>query len=182
MLPTIRSCLPPSAFADLVKTYPGRPPVEAVRGLDLEVQPRRVLRPARPQRRRQDHHLEILEGLLDPTAGEVEVLGLRWGRDDDAIRARIGISLQETRLPDKLTVRETVTLFRSFYRAGRDAGRGLAPRRARGEGAQLRRASSPAARSSGSPSPARWSATRSCSSSTSRRPGSTRSRAGSSGT
>ena len=56
--------------------------------------------------------MEILEGLLDATAGEVEVLGLRWDRDADAIRRRIGISLQETRLSDKLTVREMVTLFR----------------------------------------------------------------------
>ncbi|OWK34434.1 ABC transporter, ATP-binding protein [Fimbriiglobus ruber] len=62
--------------------------------------------------------LEILEGLLAPTSGDVEVLGWRWATDDRAIRERIGISLQETRLPDKLTVRETATLFRSFYPSG----------------------------------------------------------------
>jgi ABC-2 type transport system ATP-binding protein len=62
--------------------------------------------------------LEIVEGLLDLTSGEVEVLGLRWGKNDDEIRRKIGISLQETRLSDKLTVRETVTLFRSFYSSG----------------------------------------------------------------
>jgi ABC-2 type transport system ATP-binding protein len=62
--------------------------------------------------------MEILEGLLDATSGEVEVLGLTWGRSDRQIRERIGISLQETKLADKLTVRETVTLFRSFYRTG----------------------------------------------------------------
>ena len=49
---------------------------------------------------------------------DVEVLGLKWGHDDHEIRRKIGISLQETRLSDKLTVRETVTLFRSFYPAG----------------------------------------------------------------
>jgi ABC-2 type transport system ATP-binding protein len=65
--------------------------------------------------------LEIMEGLLDATSGEVQVLGYRWGHEDDQIRQRIGISLQETRLADKLTVRETVTLFRSFY------AKGLAP-------------------------------------------------------
>jgi ABC-2 type transport system ATP-binding protein len=64
--------------------------------------------------------MEILEGLLDATAGEVEVLDLQWARDADAIRRRIGISLQETRLADKLTVREVVTIFRSFYRDGLD--------------------------------------------------------------
>ena len=62
--------------------------------------------------------IEILEGLLEATSGEVEVLGYRWGRQDDEIRQRIGISLQETRLSEKLTVRETLTLFRSFYRQG----------------------------------------------------------------
>jgi ABC-2 type transport system ATP-binding protein len=64
--------------------------------------------------------MEILEGLLEPTAGEVEILGLRWDREAVAIRRRIGISLQETRLSDKLRVREVVTLFRSFYPEGLD--------------------------------------------------------------
>jgi ABC-2 type transport system ATP-binding protein len=62
--------------------------------------------------------IEILEGLLDPTSGEVEVLGRRWGQDDDALRQRLGISLQETRLGEKLTVLETLVLFRSFYTRG----------------------------------------------------------------
>jgi ABC-2 type transport system ATP-binding protein len=62
--------------------------------------------------------MEILEGLLDATSGEVEVLGRRWGRDDNAIRQRTGIALQETQLAEKLTVAETVVLFRSFYAQG----------------------------------------------------------------
>ena len=62
--------------------------------------------------------VEILEGLNPPTSGEVEVLGLRWGTEAAAIRERIGVTLQETRFPDKETVRELLTVFRSFYRAG----------------------------------------------------------------
>src|SRR5262245_64269235 len=62
--------------------------------------------------------MEIVEGLLDATSGEVEVLGHRWDNSADEIREQIGISLQETRLADKLTVQETVTLFRSFYKTG----------------------------------------------------------------
>jgi ABC-2 type transport system ATP-binding protein len=62
--------------------------------------------------------IEILEGLSQATSGEVEVFGMRWGWDDAAIKERLGISLQETRLSEKLLVRETVTLFRSFYRRG----------------------------------------------------------------
>jgi ABC-2 type transport system ATP-binding protein len=63
--------------------------------------------------------IEILEGLLTPDEGEVEVLGLRWGQDEDALRQRLGIQLQETRLAEKLSVEETLRLFRSFYRCGR---------------------------------------------------------------
>jgi ABC-2 type transport system ATP-binding protein len=103
---------------NLVKTYPGKPPVEAVRGLDLDVESGACFGLLGPNGAGKTTTLEIIEGLLDATAGEVEVLVLRWGRDDAAIRRRIGISLQETRLADKLTVRETVTLFRSFYPNG----------------------------------------------------------------
>jgi ABC-2 type transport system ATP-binding protein len=102
----------------LVKTYPGRPPVEAVRGLDLEVRVGECFGLLGPNGAGKTTTLEIIEGLLDPTAGEVEVLGMTWGQSEDAIRRKIGISLQETRLSDKLTVLETVTLFRSFYSTG----------------------------------------------------------------
>jgi ABC-2 type transport system ATP-binding protein len=102
----------------LVKTYPGKPPGEAVRGLDLDVAVGECFGLLGPNGAGKTTTLEIIEGLLDATAGEVEVLGLKWGHDDAEIRRKIGISLQETRLSDKLTVRETVTLFRSFYPAG----------------------------------------------------------------
>ena len=62
--------------------------------------------------------VEILEGLQQPTAGTVRVLGQTWDEQPERLRARIGICLQETRFYEKMTVRETVTLFRSFYPAG----------------------------------------------------------------
>ena len=110
----------------LHKSYPGRPPVDAVRGLELTVTSGECFGLLGPNGAGKTTTLEILEGLLPPTSGEVEVLGLRWGRDDDAIRQRIGISLQETRLSEKLSVRETLTLFRSFYRNGLDSEEAVA--------------------------------------------------------
>src|SRR3954447_23123553 len=103
----------------LVKDYGA---VRAVDGLDLEVRPGECFGLLGPNGAGKTTTIEILEGLLAPTSGEVEVLGRRWGTDDDNLRQRIGISLQETRLADKLTVVETLTLFRSFY------DQGLAPR------------------------------------------------------
>jgi len=102
----------------LTKRYNTRPPVEAVRGIDLEIAVGECFGLLGPNGAGKTTTMEILEGLLKATSGEVEILGLRWGRDDAEIRRRIGISLQETRLADKLTVLETVTLFRSFYPSG----------------------------------------------------------------
>src|ERR1051326_5802951 len=62
--------------------------------------------------------VEILEGLLPATSGEVKLLGRNWKTDADSLRERLGISLQETNLADKLTVEETLRLFRCFYAAG----------------------------------------------------------------
>ena len=63
--------------------------------------------------------VEICEGLLEADSGEVEVLGMRWQTDERALRELLGIQLQETQLSEKLTVAETVRLFRSFYTKGR---------------------------------------------------------------
>ena len=103
---------------DLVKRYPGRPPVEAVRGLSLDVRRGECFGLLGPNGAGKTTTIEILEGLLAPTSGQVEVLGLTWAADAAVLRERVGVSLQETRLSDKLTVLETVRLFRSFYRRG----------------------------------------------------------------
>src|SRR5579864_5125836 len=100
----------------LRKTYGGN--VEAVRGLDLTVESGECFGLLGPNGAGKTTTIEIIEGLSEPTAGEVEVLGMRWGREDAVIKERIGISLQETRLSEKLQVNETLTLFRSFYKRG----------------------------------------------------------------
>jgi ABC-2 type transport system ATP-binding protein len=94
--------------------------VEAVRGLDLDVHVGECFGLLGPNGAGKTTTMEILEGLLNASGGDVEILGLRWESHGDDIRRRIGISLQETRLADKLTVREVVTLFRSFYPNGLD--------------------------------------------------------------
>jgi len=112
--------------SQLVKHYDGRPPVEAVRGLDLAVETGECFGLLGPNGAGKTTTIEILEGLLEPTTGEVEVLGLRWGEDEAALRQRLGISLQETRLSEKLTVQETLTLFRSFYQRGQEPEEAIA--------------------------------------------------------
>src|SRR5580698_2031612 len=62
--------------------------------------------------------IEICEGLTTPDSGTVEVLGLNWKSNASELRQRIGVQLQETQFPDKLTVEETIRLFRSFFRRG----------------------------------------------------------------
>lgn len=110
----------------LIKTFPGRPPVEAVRGLDLTVNSGECFGLLGPNGAGKTTTLEILEGLQDPTSGRVELLGLNWNQHANTIRARIGISLQETRLADKLTIREAVMMFRSFYPSGMTADEAIA--------------------------------------------------------
>ena len=102
----------------LVKRYAD---VTAVNQLDLQVHAGECFGLLGPNGAGKTTTIEILEGLTQADDGEVELLGLRWGQgEDQALRERIGAQLQETLLAEKLTVEETVRLFRSFYSRGRD--------------------------------------------------------------
>ena len=101
----------------LVKRYGD---VVAVAGLDLEVRSGECFGMLGPNGAGKTTTVEIFEGLRVPDAGDVEVLGDRWRGDGLALRARLGIQLQETKFPDKLRVAEVLTLFRSFYPRGLD--------------------------------------------------------------
>ena len=94
--------------------------VKAVAGLDLDIPMGECFGLLGPNGAGKTTTIEICEGLLEPDSGTVEVLGMRWSADDRVLREQLGIQLQETQLSDKLTVAETVRLFRSFYTQGRD--------------------------------------------------------------
>ena len=104
---------------NLRKTYDGE--VEAVRGLDLEILAGECFGLLGPNGAGKTTTIEILEGLLPPTAGEVGILGKTWDTHARELREVLGISLQETRLTEKLTVRETLELFASFYHHSRSS-------------------------------------------------------------
>jgi len=105
---------------DLRKTYDGK--VEAVRGLNLEIATGECFGLLGPNGAGKTTTIEILEGLLEPTSGQATILGHTWRENSRELREWLGISLQETRLSEKLTVRETIELFSSFYREPRAAG------------------------------------------------------------
>ncbi len=104
---------------DLRKTYDGK--LEAVRGLNLAIQTGECFGLLGPNGAGKTTTIEILEGLLPPTSGDVSILGHHWRENEREMREWLGISLQETRLSEKLTVRETIELFASFYRQPRSS-------------------------------------------------------------
>jgi ABC-2 type transport system ATP-binding protein len=108
---------PAISCKSLVKRYEDG--VLAVDGLDLEIARGECFGLLGPNGAGKTTTVEILEGLLEPTAGEVRVLGMSYAKDEASLRARIGITLQETHLDDRLTVAEIVAMFRSFYSSGR---------------------------------------------------------------
>ena len=109
--------MPPTALRvrNLRKTYND---VVAVDGIDLEVPAGECFGLLGPNGAGKTTTIEICEGLTPRDSGDVEVLGMRWETDAQALKQRLGIQLQETQLSDKLTVEETVRLFRSFFRRG----------------------------------------------------------------
>jgi len=113
--PVSGSHSPALRLRDLRKAYKD---VRAVDGLDLDVAIGECFGLLGPNGAGKTTTIEICEGLNQPDAGVVEVLGLTWAKSADLLRRRIGVSLQETQFAEKLTVEETVGLFRSFYGTG----------------------------------------------------------------
>ncbi len=109
----------PIECTNLRKTYDGK--VEAVRGLSLRIEAGECFGLLGPNGAGKTTTIEILEGVLAATSGEVRIFGHGWNENPRQLREWIGISLQETRLSEKLSVRETLDLFASFYSEPRPA-------------------------------------------------------------
>ncbi len=89
--------------------------IEAVRGVDLRVSVGEVFALLGPNGAGKTTTVEILEGYLKRTAGDVAVLGHDPSRNDRKLKERIGIVLQTTSVDPYLTVEETINLFRAYY-------------------------------------------------------------------
>jgi ABC-2 type transport system ATP-binding protein len=94
--------------------------VVAVDGLDLDVRSGECFGLLGPNGAGKTTTIEICEGLTTQDEGDVEILGMRWTSDPSTLRQRLGIQLQDTQLSEKLTVSETIQLFRSFFERGAD--------------------------------------------------------------
>ena len=92
--------------------------VQAVDGLDLEVARGECFGLLGPNGAGKTTTIEMCEGLTAADSGTIELLGLNWNANAAALRQRIGIQLQETQFPEKLTVEETLRMFRSFFKRG----------------------------------------------------------------
>lgn len=100
------------AIRDLHKSYGN---VRAVSALDLSVANGECFGLLGPNGAGKTTTIEICEGLLEPDSGDVEVLGMRWSAHARTLRQQLGVQLQDTQLSEKLTVAETLRLFRSFF-------------------------------------------------------------------
>jgi ABC-2 type transport system ATP-binding protein len=94
---------------------------QAVKGVDFEIFPGEVFGLLGPNGAGKTTTVEILEGLRPRNAGDVSVLGVDPGRETRRVKDRIGVCLQATNLPDRITVREAMRLFASFYSRTVDA-------------------------------------------------------------
>jgi ABC-2 type transport system ATP-binding protein len=88
---------------------------EAVKGVDFEIFPGEVFGLLGPNGAGKTTTVEILEGLRPRNGGDVAVLGFDPGCESRRVKDRIGVCLQATNLPDRITVREAMRLFASLY-------------------------------------------------------------------
>jgi len=94
--------------------------VQAVRGVDLRIRRGEFVALLGPNGAGKTTLVEMIEGIQKPDRGEITIMGKKWKGNQDELHRVIGLSLQETRFVDKLSVSETLRLFASFYQLGED--------------------------------------------------------------
>jgi ABC-2 type transport system ATP-binding protein len=92
--------------------------VQAVRGISLAIQPGEFVALLGPNGAGKTTLVEMMEGLRKPDGGTILLQGKTWQKNEKELRKIIGLSLQETRFSEKLTVRETLRLFACFFKSG----------------------------------------------------------------
>lgn len=100
-----------------LKKYYGE--TKAVDGISLEVSQGEVFGMLGPNGAGKTTTVETIEGLREPDSGTVEVLGMDVTKQTQAVKQRIGVQLQNTALFPRLTVREVINLFQSFFNGER---------------------------------------------------------------
>ncbi|MEJ2614017.1 MAG: ABC transporter ATP-binding protein [Ignavibacteriaceae bacterium] len=94
--------------------------VDAVKGISLKIHKGQFIALLGPNGAGKTTLVEMIEGIQKPDKGEILILNKHWKGNEDAIHNAIGLSLQETRFVDKLTVKETLNMFASFYELNKD--------------------------------------------------------------
>lgn len=92
--------------------------VHAVRGISFAIRPGEFVALLGPNGAGKTTTVEMMEGLKNPDSGEILLQGKSWQKNEKDLRSVIGLSLQETRFSEKLTVSETLRLFASFFGFG----------------------------------------------------------------
>lgn len=104
---------------ELRKTYG---PIVAVEQISFEVQQGEVFTIIGPNGAGKTTTLEMIEGLLEPDRGEIEISAMNWRQHGERIKQVIGVQPQSSALFDLLTVYENLDVFQSFYNKKRDIG------------------------------------------------------------
>ncbi len=94
--------------------------VHAVKGVGFSIKPGEFVGLLGPNGAGKTTLVEMIEGLQQPDEGEIKIAGKTWRTHESELHQIIGLSLQETKFIDRLSVFETAQLFASFYKLGND--------------------------------------------------------------
>ncbi|ALO28081.1 MULTISPECIES: ABC transporter ATP-binding protein [Leptospira] len=89
----------------------------AVNNLSLQIQKGEFVALLGPNGAGKTTLIEMLEGIQKPDVGFISILGTTWKENETFLRSKVGLALQETRFMDRITVRETLNLFGTFYKS-----------------------------------------------------------------